>query len=76
MVQPRLFPLLAECLALNFTGWAIMALYHKATAAQHGRNEPKNENGLPNARNLFVELRTNSYGLKAFATSAAAPTSI
>ncbi|EXJ61408.1 acyl-CoA oxidase [Cladophialophora psammophila CBS 110553] len=73
MVQFRLFPLVAESFALNFTGQAMIEFYHSArTALAVGQSNNGCGSSGQRANALFSELHATSCGLKALATSAAA----
>ncbi|KAJ9612215.1 hypothetical protein H2200_003812 [Cladophialophora chaetospira] len=73
LVQIRLFPRLAESLALAFTGQAMMKLHLEAKAAlQIVRSGSGDESSMARrAKELFSEAHATSCGLKALATTAA-----
>jgi acyl-CoA oxidase len=69
MVQYRLLTLLAESVALNFTGQATIAFHDETKQALQAGNSGNNANSR---KEMFAELHASSCALKAFATSAAA----
>lgn len=84
MVQQRLFPLLAACFALHFTGRGMIELYNENQKAMNNKSNPgkASEDAATSKRSagpeelnpgadLLADLHSTSCALKAFASTTA-----